>query len=113
MKKFALILTIFILVFTLASCGKSLPKEGVFYCEEESMSIDFTKLSSGIVECVKRHNDDGLSFYFYRCEIDGDRITISSKSGGPFISGGYTFSGDEFIITEDGGEFSLKFLRQE
>lgn len=113
MRKIALILTIFIFVFSLVSCGKALPKEGVFYCEEVSMSIDFSKLGDGIVECAKKHNDDGLSFYFYRCEIEGDIITISSKSGVPFISGEFTYSGDEFIITEDGGDLTLKFIRQE
>ena len=110
----ALTVTLSILALLLISCGgANLPKEGVFYCEEVNMSIDFSKFNEGIVESVKKYNDDGLSFYFYRCEVDGDKITISSKTQVPFISGEFSYSNDEFVITEDGGDLVLKFLRKE
>ena len=61
---FALTLTLVILALALVSCGKPIPKDGIFYCEEVDMSIDFSKFSQGIEESVKKYNDDGLSFYF-------------------------------------------------
>ncbi len=109
-----LIIALVILVFALISCGgKTLPDEGIFYCEEINMSIDFSMVSKGIEESAKKYSPDGESFSYYKCNIDGNRITISSKNGAPYVSGEFRYNKDEFWVIEDGGNLELKFLLKE
>ena len=62
------------------------PEEGVWYCEELKMSIDFAMYNSSDYMCVKVYNDD--TYEVMECSIDyGNGISIDRVLGVEFVDG--------------------------
>ncbi len=102
LKRFIAVLLLIPLVF-LCSCSVQAahPEQGVWYCEELKMSINFS-LFGKTSEMVKIYNDDG-TFESYVCHIDfGRGIFIETIDGSEILyAGEFRYHKDEFKVDVD------------
>lgn len=104
MRKYCGLVMIFCLILTLGACSiqSKYPEEGLWYCEELSMEIDFSLLKTD-PKCVKWYAEDG-SYTLCKCYIDfGDGIFIKSLDEETmYIRGSFRLRKDKFtVITDD------------
>ena len=75
------------------------PEEGVWYCEELYMTIDF---SSDNDKSVRIYHEDG-TYTVYRCNIDfGRGIHIRTIEKERYMNGQFWLVGNTFIVNFDG-----------
>ena len=101
MKRTLCFVTLICLLLVLCACNQrsTLPDEGVFYCQELKMSIDFSLLNVD-PECVKIYGDNG-DHTVGRCMIDyGTGVTIcSADQETDYICGEWSYEDGTFKIT--------------
>lgn len=117
MKKAFSIITIYIaLILSISGCSvyipRAMPEEGIWYCEELKMSIDFSLIAKSEPDCVKQYADDG-TYTILRCYVDyDDSMYICTPNQETwYYYGEFKYKGDAFIYTTD--EDSYYFVRLE
>ena len=102
LKRFIAIILLIPLVF-LCSCRVQAahPEQGVWYCEELKMSINFS-LFGKTSEMVRIYSDDG-TFNTFLCHIDfGNGIYIDTLDGSETIyRGNFKLRGEDFNVKID------------
>lgn len=100
MKKIYWLLLLIILV-NLCACSipKSKPNEGIYYCDELKISIDFSVMENSSV-CAKLYSDDG-TYVECECLIDnGSGIFILSLDHETFyLKGNFEYKNDIVVVT--------------
>ena len=109
MKKICSILLLCLIAVSIASCSRleKIPEEGIWYCDELKISIDFSKIDRP-TECAKLYNEDG-TYQMLECKIDFVSVMDFFLGDSIYLSGGIKFKDDKFIFTADK---SYVFLKQ-
>lgn len=109
MKKIYSILLICFIAVLIVSCTKleKIPEDGIWYCNELKISIDFSKIDKP-TECAKLYNDDG-TYQILDCYIDFVSVMDFFLGDSIYLSGGIKYKDDKFILTTDK---NYVFLRQ-
>lgn len=92
-----------IICIGLSACSipQPTPEEGIWYCEELMIEIDFSYLNENLSpDCAKRYNADG-TYQDVLCHIDyGSSITICSENQEEdFLIGRFSYKNDIFLVT--------------
>ena len=106
MKKVKWCVDWIVIVLFLSSCSVSFshpkPTEGIWYCEELKMSIDFSKARETDL-CAKLYKDNGSVETMHCCFDYGRGIYIYEETENgehiDYLNATYTWSGDEFVVT--------------
>ena len=117
MKKVCCLFLVFLfVVFSIAfsSCSifAAIPTEGVYYCEELRMAIDFSWNEKMNNECVKMYEEDG-SYTVCLTHIDyGSGIEICSlDQKTTYLIGTRKYKDDVFSITTFDDETTYVFVK--
>ena len=102
MKKYCSVLLLFVM-FICCSCSiqSEYPHEGIYYCDQLKMTIDFSKL--GYENGVEVVLDDG-NIAFFVCQIGygSEVLIIDSEKADFYLMGHFKYKDDIFYIkTED------------
>jgi len=113
MKKTLAILLAFACLAALCACSipAKRPADGIFYCAELHMSIDFSKLNSD-PNCVKIHLQ-GEDYAVGKCLIDyGNGITICSPDQTvEYLIGKFSYENDVFTVQSNHDDMVYTFER--
>lgn len=109
MKRIYSIVLICVVAVLIVSCSRleKIPEEGIWYCDELKISIDFSKIDKP-TECAKLYNEDG-THQMLECKIDFVSVMDFFLGDSIYLSGGIKFKDDKFILTTDK---SYVFLKQ-
>lgn len=116
MKKALFCILVIYILTLLCACSVSFPakkpSDGIFYCSELKMSIDFSLLES-TPECIKLYTEDG-NYTVCRCMIDyGCGIGICSADQETYyLTGCFSYEGDNFTIETYADNTVYTFVRQ-
>lgn len=115
MKKWKSVLLFVYIMVVLCSCNDNLeyPTNGLWYCEELNMEIDFYIFDDFNKYCIKQYKEDG-SYDIYRCGIDyGNTLRVSSidDPSTPYLQGSMkysnVFSGPFQLVTSEGNKKTI------
>ena len=101
-KKFAAFILLISLNMGLCSCSipRAKPKEGIWYCQELMIEIDFfTFNQQNTAFCAKKYDSDG-TYQDVQCLFDyGDNIQISSLDWSEcYLLGDFVYRNDTFVV---------------
>ena len=104
MKKTGCLILICVLVLLITSCSVSFPakkpEEGVFYCEELKISVDFSLIDDEY-HCAKLYNDDG-TYLTLGCHFDYGRgvsfFQTIEDTEIHYLTGSFKWKKNEFIV---------------
>ena len=117
MKKVFLFFIAIIIAFSLTSCAIAMPapkpKEGVWFCDELNVSIDFSIQDA---RCGKLHADDG-SYQQMLVHFDyWNGVTLAKGDYGDeteFLIGCFKYKKDKFIITSYENDKDYVFIKED
>ncbi len=116
-KRFLCSLIVCVLFMSLVSCSipAKKPEEGVWYCDELGLSIDFNVYMDAPNECVKLYNDEG-SYETLGCHFDyGAGIGIYRKMEEKevlLITGSFRYKDEKFVVTTHDNNNVYIFYKQ-
>ena len=115
--KQTIVLFFVVMLTLLCLCVCSVPAEkptdGIWYCEELKISIDFgVYQSQKTQQCAELHNDDGSTTGIL-CRSDyGNGISIVSvDQKTSYLTGKFSYRNDAFTITENSSKKEYVFVK--
>lgn len=117
MKKYYIVFICIVLILSICGCSVSLPadkpKEGIWYCEELKMSIDFSMIAKFEPDCIKQYADDG-TYTVLRCYTDqtDDMYICTPDQKTWHYYGEFKYKDDIFIYSTFEGD-TYYFVRLE
>lgn len=121
MRKFNLTCILLLIMIFALSCSISAerPDDGIWYCEELAISIDFSLVQDDPYHCAALHNQDGTSLTL-ACLFDyGNGITVFKEAENEgekstnLLIGAFEWDGDEFRVTTHDGDVTYIFIKTE
>lgn len=117
MKKFTVILVLLSLSIILCACSTAkYPTEGIWYCEELKVSINFGKMESEATpNCAKLYSDDG-TYTDILCYMDygtGLHLTKKDDESQHLFCANYTFNGNVLMATRKSDGHVFTFIKIE
>ena len=105
MRRCGLLVVLLVVSLCVASCSLSAgtPQKGEWYCEELSLSINFSIYQSqNTPDCATLYEEDGTQTDI-RCYFDyGTGITITSQDQEiTYLVGQFKYSGNELTVTSN------------
>lgn len=110
MKKVRWFVILIVSLVLFASCSVSFPqpkpKDGIWYCEELRISIDFS-IAQETDLCAKLHKNDGTVETIHCCFDFGSGIYIFEETTDgeniDYLHANFRWCGDEFVVTTKHG----------
>lgn len=116
-KQYCYCILILVMIASLCACSVSFPgktpTEGVWYCEELRIEIDFSvHYEQNIPNCAKLYHEDG-SYTNILCHFDYGRgiFLMSEDQQIRYFSGSFRYRDDRFLVTSYSDEKVYTFLR--
>ena len=114
MKLFKNVICVLLCIILVSSCSfpAKKPEEGIWYCEELRLSIDFSKIYSPD-NCAVVYNENGEPKQ-YVCHIDyGNGIFITDNDNEYYLRGSFKYNQKKqtFTVTSFGEDIKYVFVR--
>ena len=114
MKKLTIVSSVLLIVLCFCACAipAKKPTEGIWYCEELKISIDFgLHHSAQTNQCAEYHNDDGTTTgILTRIDYGNGIGIVSADQRTSYLIGKFVYRKDTFTVTRnsDGKEFVFR-----
>ncbi len=102
MKRICSFILLCLIAVSIASCSFPVkyPQEGIYYCEELGLSIDFSIHMEDPNTCAKLYNEDG-TYQVLECRIDFGSTMFLLSDDDIYLAGKVKFKDDKFILRDD------------
>ena len=115
-KSFRWLCCFLLCIACMSACSVSFPcekpTEGIWYCEDLEISIDFGAYSEGVPDCAARYSDNGSQEKIL-CYFDyGSGITLTTKDQQThYLVGTFSYQKGNVVVTSYTDGTAYEFVR--